>query len=154
MMEDYRRVDDLAEAALGRMFAEDDISADRAVAAAVVAPRRAMRYHRGWWLIPGAIAAAVLALVIPRPVFQNTVTSPLVLVDGGQTSLPAVPGNNLKPRGELMRDVGSAVRRDTGREVFGVIGDDGGIYWIEVDRTRTIKRPKRRPADAWTNGGV
>ncbi len=45
-----------------------------------------------------------------------------------------------------MRSVGShagetRIRRVTGREVLGVVGEDGNIYWIEVDRIRTIRRP-------------
>jgi hypothetical protein len=48
-----------------------------------------------------------------------------------------------------MRTVGSQgltvprVRRHTGRDVLGVVGDDGNIYWIEVDRTRTVRQPAR-----------
>lgn len=41
-----------------------------------------------------------------------------------------------------MRNVGTSgpkTWRDTGRETFGVVGDDGNIYWIGVDRTRTAK---------------
>lgn len=45
-----------------------------------------------------------------------------------------------------MRTVGTnpgdtRIRRITGREVLGVVGEDGNIYWIEVDRILTIRRP-------------
>ena len=36
-----------------------------------------------------------------------------------------------------------AVRRSTGRDLIGVIGEDGNWYWIEVERSRTIRVPER-----------
>ena len=43
----------------------------------------------------------------------------------------------------MMRPVSTMprMRSDTGREVIGVVGEDGNLYWIEVDRTRTIRVP-------------
>ena len=41
---------------------------------------------------------------------------------------------------DLMRTIGTT-RRSTGRNVLGIIGDDGNVYFIEVDRTRTIRLP-------------
>jgi hypothetical protein len=40
-------------------------------------------------------------------------------------------------------------QRDRGTEVIGVVGDDGNVYWLEVERTRTIKLPpKAGPQDS------
>ena len=35
---------------------------------------------------------------------------------------------------------GPTYRRSTGREYMGIVGEDGNIYWIEIERTRTLER--------------
>ena len=162
MLEEYQRVDVLAGASLRRALSDDGdtfelkpVEPGRAAS-----PRRALRYHRAWLLVSGAIAAAVLAIVIPRPVLQPSPEAPAIAER--LQSTPTFPANSAPANRSLMRHIGSGlphgalprVKRDTGREVFGVMGDDGSIYWIEVDRIRTIRRPRDQSADPWTNGAL
>ena len=152
-----RQIDVLASAALSRECGR----AGRAVdVAAITTPRRSVRFtrpHRGWFLIPGAIAAALLALVIPVPRFQQQPEqTPMSVVPVPQTNGGGHPGlvwpnQHVRPvmtEDGLLRNV-STTRRNTGRDVMGVIGDDGNIYWIEVDRSRTIKVPPRTPKETF-----
>ncbi len=46
------------------------------------------------------------------------------------------------------------VQRDRGRETIGVLGEDGNIYWIEVDRTRTVRKAAPQVVRQWATGGV
>lgn len=173
LLEDYARVDAMASGALEEAL----VGGDREFDASMLAPRmdptgrrpRHLRRWRlggwrlgGWWLVPGAVAAALLALMIPKPGFdggpQASPEAAPPLVD--RTSIPVYPpvafpnadrpGGPVTPsvmdhapRGsDLMRTVSQrpSARRRTGRDVIGVMGDDGNLYWIEVDRTRTIRR--------------
>jgi hypothetical protein len=34
------------------------------------------------------------------------------------------------------------IKRSAGRDAFGIMGDDGNIYWIEVDRIWTLKKAR------------
>lgn len=152
MMEQYRSIDELAGAALHDTLDRDDLPLDPELlpnrAAMVSVPRR----HSGWWLVPGAIAAALLALVVAR--FPITPSTHSMVADGdnGMSELVPmlVPSENVSPNltrpDNIMRnaDMGTSaprIRRETGRDVIGVIGDNGNIYWIEVDRIQTIRWP-------------
>ncbi|MGB2986808.1 MAG: hypothetical protein WBE26_13125 [Phycisphaerae bacterium] len=155
MMEEYRRIDELASRALEQALGDDRMTLDPTTLPSCAERRPARRFHRGWWLAPGAVAAALLAIVIAR--FPIAPSSDPTMVErevgAPKKVVPVIPGAP-GPEG-LMRTVGTdgrRIRRDTGREVFGVLGDDGNIYWIEVDRTRTIERPARGPAVGYTTG--
>ena len=39
--------------------------------------------------------------------------------------------------------VGGVTPGRAGRDIYGVMGEDGSIYWIEVDRMRTLRKPKQ-----------
>jgi len=149
MMEEYRGADALAAAALadlGRAGVDVDRIVAKATRRKAEVPRR-HRSRRGWLLVPGAIAAAVLAMVVPKPLFDggDDLHAPTFSVDAessthrqlGRPPLPVPMGSNAAP----MRTVGdrSMLRRRAGTEWIGVVGDDGNVYWIEVQRTRTIR---------------
>lgn len=117
--------------------------------------RRSRRWGRSRWLIPGAMAAAVAAFFLAQPDTsfihprQQSDSHPNVPLVNSQGMNSAV--TPMSPRGsspDLMRRVGIGprIKRDTGRDVFGVVGDDGNIYWIEVDRSVTFRRPMRGAA--------
>lgn len=158
MLEDYQRVDTLASAALADVLGGEvsfDVSTlTPRVPAAAAAPPPVI-YRRGTWLIPGAIAAALLAMVLPTPSWHQQDGSQAA----GRTSHPtrfSRPVGTIDPRGTAPRSIGSPnlqrnvshlprTRGKTVRDVIGVMGDDGGIYWIEVDRSRTVREmPKGR----------
>jgi len=156
MLEDYRRVDTLASAALA-----DVLGGEESFDASTLTPRESAEapvpaiYRRGTWFIPGAIAAALLAMVLPTPSWHQQ--------DGSQapgrtshSSRFSRPVGTIDPHGAAPREFGSPslqhnvshlprTKGQTVRDVIGVMGDDGGIYWIEVDRSRTVREmPKGR----------
>ncbi len=155
LMEECKRIDELAAAAIGHELGEDRMPLDPLTLPDRTRSQPFRHYHRGWWLVPGAVAAALLAIVVAR--FPVVAPSPTSVVDNSRQH-PNVVLPQIGPIGQqqgLMRNVGTnpaSIKRDTGREVLGVVGDDGNIYWIEVDRIRTIKRPKRESAAGWAAG--
>ena len=152
LLDDYKRADELAVAALNRAIPDEGTLKPTALTTAPIRPRRA-GYYRAWWVIPGAIAAAILALVIPHPSVDPDSKGPITITERLQSPPEEITGSRPNSAQEIMRDVstspfGQRIKRDTGREVFGVVGDDGNVYWIQVDRIRTMKRP-RLPAPSW-----
>lgn len=141
MMDDYQGVDRLASAALSQTCL--GTTDPRAITFESKPVRPAVRFHphRGWLLVPGAIAAALLALAIPRWDSLTAPPSPKFTESAPRTPqllpVPAAQPN------DLHRTVGlrPKIQRDTGREVIGVQGDDGNFYWIEIDRTWTVRQP-------------
>ncbi len=168
LLEDYVRVDAVASAALREVMRGADGPLDMPAMTFKV-PRRGWfaRYHRGWWLVPGAVAAALLAIMIPKSGLNHLGATapggaaPLVHRAPASTSDPELNPTltlgmersafdaSTQPGSELMRHASHrpTMRRRTGREVLGVMGDDGTMYWIEVDRTRTVRHApvRRRP---------
>jgi hypothetical protein len=138
--EAYEHVDLLSSDVLSSQIGDRSVRFDPSV---LSEPRRGLRMrraHRGWFLIPGAIAAALLAMVIPRPELggtnQTVVSSQWpVTLPRGEYAVPSVVDYS-----ELMHNV-NTTRRGTGRDIIGVITEDGNVYWIEVDRTRTLRFP-------------
>ena len=156
MMDDYRRIDELAEDVLNRVVAHQH----RLGSGPFRVERRerefGRKHNRGWyWLVSGAVAAALLALMIPRPVLnapQPFDPSRVVV------QLPPAGGTNgIRPETSLMHNVSSmppSFKRNTGRDVYGVVGENGSIYWIEVDRIRTVKQPLKGFESAGMRGAL
>lgn len=156
LLEAYERLDAAASACLADVVGEaqdlgfDPIELTRAPRTATsTEPRRS--YNRAWWLVPGAIAAALLALVMVQT------NSPPIPADGPlmvqmpragierpieATAIPSsAPPAGIRQAGH--REDPRRIQRRTARDVLGVMGDDGNIYLFEVDRTRTTKQPRR-----------
>jgi hypothetical protein len=146
-LEEYERIDAMAAEALDRAVPGRESSFDMGTLVTDRRPRRKARYHRGWWLVPGAVAAALLAVMVNRatlpgvgdqhaagPAYEQPASVPVV------TPGPTAPN-------DLMRNVVAdpvprrQIKRDITRDYLGIVGEDGRIYWIEVDRTRTINLP-------------
>jgi len=152
LMDEYCSTDQLAVAALAGIAAQS-ADVDRIVAIATQETTKTLaesrRSNRTWMLIPGAIAAAVLAMVIPRPSFESTtIERPPMVSNAPDLQSPAHFGNQLSPtqmnqHNVPLQTVGHkpSIRRRTGTEWIGVIGEDGNVYWIEVQRSRTIRTP-------------
>ena len=142
---DYELVDQLAGEVLSSVRSGAAIDMN----AVFGAPRARIpiyqRTHRGWLMIPGAVAAALLAIVIPEPnLLDNQTPSTFV----GESS-PFAGQHEFPWNGEqLVRPVSDVprIRSQTGRDVIGVVGEDGNLYWIEVERKRTIRWPAGEPA--------
>lgn len=155
IMEMSRRIDSMASDALLMEVGTMDSPISLDTLPPQEKNRRAGQWGRGRWLIPGAMAAAVAAfflaqpdtsLIHPRQPLDSLANAPLVESQGMNPVVTPVSSRGSSP--DLMRRVGTGPRitRDTGREVFGVVGDDGNIYWIEVDRSVTFRRPMRAAA--------
>lgn len=144
LMAAYRAVDELSSAALNEVTAGEAPVFDSMTWTRTDASKRHTRQRRTWfWLAPGAIAAALLAMIVPRPTPTNVERQPIV----PGLSAPALNGtwgsSFADGQQDMMQSVRStpAIHRNTGREIIGVVGDDGNLYWIEVERTRTVTLP-------------
>ncbi len=144
LWEEYRTLDATAGEVLQDLLGDRHTSFDPNTIPAPVAVTRPQLFRRHWLLLTGAVAAAILALAIPRPVVttnnqpdsfvEKTGTRPII-VDNAQRPSPVNADG-------LMRNVSMpSVQRETGTDVFGVLDENGNVYWIEVERTRTLRRP-------------
>ena len=141
LLDDYKRIDELASSALKHALDSEQEPLDfQALPPRRQSPARRPS-HRGWWLASGAVAAALLAIVVAR---MSTTPSMDRAITDNRPIPPALSTPAMREQPGVMRNASTRprIRRNTGREIFGVIGDDGNIYWIEVDRTRTFRRPK------------
>lgn len=158
LFDESQRIDEVAGSALREILRSSGDAAPLKTSAEPPVPfgaaasgrRSGWRIPPRWLFVPGAIAAAILALIIPSPVgrvieqqtAQQTHAQRPTYPDGLATSaVPSMPGT-LQAGDGLMRNVGMGapqIQRKSGREVLGIVGDDGSIYWIEIDRTRTIR---------------
>ncbi|MCP4590914.1 MAG: hypothetical protein GY842_09220 [bacterium] len=109
-------------------------------------PLVARSYHRAWWLLPGAVAAALLAAVWILP---GVNTSPSSVGDVASQGAPApvrqqaVPVQSAQWQGGIIPVDNRPARTDRAidRGYYGVRGSDGNIYLIEVERTRSRQQP-------------
>lgn len=151
VMEHSGRLDALAAAALRSALAHDPLHAGQTMPQ-TLRPPRPRGYHRAWWLLPGAVAAALLAglLVFPRSVPDQaavahrdgsrpeSVRRPTGPVIYPGERLPFSPSNGgIVPVGHRPTWVDRAVDRG----VYGVRGSDGNIYLIEIQHTQTREQP-------------
>lgn len=153
LMAAYRSVDELSAAALNEVTAGEAPAFDSMTWSRANSSKRSRMLGRTWfWLAPGAIAAALLAMIVPRPAPTNVERMPIV----HGLSSPNYNGDGgsrfAGDQGDLMHSVRStpAIHRNTGREIIGVVGDDGNLYWIEVERTRTVRLPAASDSRAGT----
>ncbi len=149
LWEEYRTLDATAGEVLQDLLGDRHTSFDPTTIPAPVTATRPQFVRRHWLLLTGAVAAAILALAIPRPVVTTKDRAGSFV-----ESTPAQPilvNNAQRPRqlntDGLMRNVSMpSVQRETGTDVFGVLDENGNVYWIEVERTRTLRRPARNRA--------
>jgi len=141
----YSRIDEAAGAALGVVLGDSGPVFDTDSLAPRTTVSATHRINRGWWLVPGAIAAALLAFFVAR-IEMGSSSNQMAGSRQPPDKVQPLPIGHDRARFNQhpMRTVGDrpSVRRRTGRDVIGVVGEDGNFYWIEVDRTRTIRRPK------------
>ncbi len=153
LWEEYRALDATAGEVLQNLLVDRHTSFDPTTlpspVTVTVTATRPQFVRRHWLLLTGAVAAAILALAIPRPaVTTNDHSASFVEKTGAQ---PILVDNTRRPRpvnaDGLMRNVSMpSVQRETGTDVFGVLDENGNVYWIEVERTRTLRRPARNRA--------
>lgn len=143
MLADYQSVDRVAAAALDLAFGRTACFEVPAFAPAK-AVAHARRRHAVRWLIPGAIAAALLATVTPNP-WQRATKAPVEQIASAPTPSAAPSAGpsraSVATRTVSMNSGAPVMHRDMGRDIIGVLGDDGNLYWIEVEKTRTVTLP-------------
>ena len=155
LREEHERIDALAAASLEEALPGEDLSFDplalttragRSDANPTAAVRRS-RYHWTWWLMPGAVAAAVVALLmIPLSFPQAHDQKPRIA--SIPVERPVAQENSLVnrqmniPKVQTVLHGPRKIKKRTDREYIAVLGEDGQVYWLEVDRTRTIKGPR------------
>ncbi len=150
LWEEYRALDATAGEVLQDLLGDRQTSFDPTTIPAPATATRPQFVRRHWLLLTGAVAAAILALAIPRPaVTTNNQPGSFVEKTGAQ---PILVDSARRPRpvnaDGLMRNVSMpSVQRESGTDVFGVLDENGNVYWIEVERTRTLRRPVRSRAD-------
>lgn len=152
-LDDFRRIDTDAAEAMHDALATDQLPLDPETLPARDVVVTTRRLHQGWWMWPGVVAAAISAYFMaraPAPSLQHQqpVINQMAKIDQPSTR-PPFRAPLESSRQVPMRNVGTVlpqIKRDAAREVIGVVGDDGNIYWIEVDRTYTYKRPGRSGA--------
>lgn len=138
LRDDYQKIDTLAASALDSLR-NGAVDLDAVFGAAAQQSQRAsIGARRGWIMIPGAIAAAILAMVVPSPSYRP---STQVVTDDSALYSPkpgAVWGGS-----ELATPVSTVprVRSHTGRDLIGAMDESGNLYWIEVEKKTTVRWP-------------
>lgn len=148
LMEEGQRIDALASAALERAVPDSPPAFDPLAIIGRRPERSGASYHRAWWLLPAAIAAALGTVFFVQPPTKNAINVPVADARRDTSVSPAQQRGNPSPvltgdsPYQLINSAPRRTQRMTDRELLGVIGEDGNIYWIEIDRTRTIKSLK------------
>ncbi|MCH8147433.1 MAG: hypothetical protein IH987_05470 [Planctomycetes bacterium] len=150
LWEEYRALDATVGDVLEDVLGDRHASFDPTAIPSTVTATRPQFVRRHWLLLSGAVAAAVLALAIPRPALTPN-DHPTGFVEN-TAAQPIRVRNDVRPprpvnAGVPMRNVSMpSVQRQTGTDVFGVLDENGNVYWIEVERTRTLRRPAKNRA--------
>jgi anti-sigma factor RsiW len=158
LLEEYKRIDGAAAAALAAAIPEDP---GRAVPFSVQgsAPP-AKRYSRWWWALPAAVAAGViLALTLfpppltDRPLAVSTVSPP---TSAGPYVEPARVEPSLGGPSAVRQAAhgGGSLDRVVDQDLLYIIGDDGKIYVIDRQHMRTAHRPNLSRAIQQASGDL
>lgn len=157
MLEDYRAIDAVARDVLAEVLDANPtaLDVDLLPDPRLAAPRRGRTW---WWKVPAALAA-MLAIALTARVYLGD-GGVVASRDGSATdpseAAPAQlaaeePISLTRDRAPLERPVYRQVsdgprrtQRQTDRDLLGIVGEDGTMYWIELDRTRTLTRPSEQ----------
>ena len=143
LLEESQRIDALASAALSEVVSDAEPAFDPLELARPLPQTSRSGYRRAWWLMPGAIAAGFLLLFAVRSSVTPLVTEgPMVrsgpVVTRALDEAPKV----LEPGTIDLASYGpQRIKRHTDRELIGIVGEDGNVYWLEIDRVKTLKGP-------------
>lgn len=106
--------------------------------------RRPLR--RGRWLVPLAVAASLALIVAFQSVWSGGAPNddgrpPIAMTD--PRSGPSLNDSKDEAVGMLQAVHGEPrrVHRNISRDWIGVPGENGDVYWIEMNRTRTLRSP-------------
>lgn len=150
LLEQYEAIGHSAASVLGAEFGGSATAVT--LPNADVGPLRFAPAARRSWrlglLVPGAIAAALLAVVVAR--WQTPVTTP----SAERAAAPRAEWNIPQVLASQRDGVQPRVNRNTAVDVIGVVGRDGSLYFLEVDRSRTVTRPSRQETVQLVTGGL
>ncbi|MCH7721475.1 MAG: hypothetical protein IH988_10905 [Planctomycetes bacterium] len=150
LLEDYAQLDRLSAESLEAAWGEPCEVAFGLPPQTGSSTAQRPRYHRAWWAMPAAVAAALVAMV-----WLTTDPPPGKVV----SNLPRTqPNADVVPvaapvRPSVVPRLGIE-SRTVDRDYFWLVGNDGRIYLIE----RQVDRVLERPAQQWNvrtkDGGV
>lgn len=156
LLEEYQQIDELACVAMMKALDREETvpvlnKQLRPVPQRVAATQKQWRV---WWLVPGAIAAALLAIAMSRFTMINPNSIARNAPSNGEIRhrLPVEQSNNMTVG--FPTDNQPRINRKTNRNGYGVIGQDGKLYWIEVDHIRTVTRPSPQTEAQLDWGGM
>ncbi len=156
LLEEYQQIDDLACVAMMKALDREETVPvlSKQLRPATQRVAAAEKQWRVWWLVPGAIAAALLAVALSRftVIAPNTVAVNTPFNGEIRHRLPADQSNNMTVG--FPTDNQPRINRKTNRNGYGVIGQDGKLYWIEVDHIRTVTRPSPQTEAQLDRGGM
>lgn len=155
LLDDYAQLDRLSAESLEAAWGESQ-EVVLVIPAQTVSPAQPQpRYHRAWWAMPAAVAAALVAMVwlTPDSATQKVATNP-----HPRTQLNANVGSSIRPvsvnAGSNMVPQLGIESRSTDRDYYWLVGKDGRIYLIERQVDRLIERPAQQWNARTKNGGV
>ena len=162
LMEEHERIDALAGEVIRAAVDDGPLSFDPMALTRTAPAPPIVRHHWSWWMIPGAMAAAIaIVLIIPdvtppsAPRGQlagrtpSQIEAPVPQIAAGGDRRPVDFGGVIPVSNPPKR-----VRRQTLRDFTGVIGADGRLYLIEIDRTRTLRRARGQGAHRPSDNGM
>jgi len=113
---------------------------------------------RYWWIVPAVVAACIGSMFLGRLFVPAPSSDGLRVVEGRRSTdtsnsrgrrgvtIPVVSDGIPIEAGALRRvNSGNVLNSRRDANVFGIVGDDGNIYLIEVKRTRTSRQPRLHP---------
>lgn len=141
-LEAWQQADRIAGRVVCSETPERDVSAEALDWIRERPQRRRLVMHRGWFLVPGAIAAALLAVFVAR---MNESQQPTSVADNSrQPFVGQVTDTPVSPQDVGVFTVSETpkqkLQRNLYRDVIAVPGEDGRIYWIETDWLRTMRQ--------------
>lgn len=158
LLDEHRCINELASAGLNTVL---DLGVTRIESLSLAhRPATVLKrsYSRAWWALPAAVAAALGFAVLTNTSSNEFVPRerPVAVITDRPPDDPAVPVRQVSNRPGLVRPAGGPrhIRRDTVHDLLGVVGDDGNVYWLQVDRTRTVDQPDPSSAVRLANGDL
>jgi len=143
LLEESQRIDALASAALCEAVSDATPAFDPLELTCPKSQTCRPGYRRTWWLMPGAIAAGLMLLFAVRSNVTPLVTEGPMSRSGPVVTRALDEAPDVLEPG--MIDLASygpqRIKRHTDREMIGIVGEDGNVYWLEIDRVKTLKGP-------------
>lgn len=161
LYEEYQRQDAAAAKALAELFPPDEVTP----VAVSSADRREARPRRRVWVGLSMVAALAACIAVAALFRTSSPSGTEVARSGGEarnvlTKVPVEPAQLDDIQRPLTRvqpaahEIAGLIDRRVGSDWYGVRGSDGNIYWLQVNRTHTLRRPGAGSKIKLANGGL